>query len=182
MDIKAQLIELSLWDADDMRDPSRDIAAAWEVVENLEEIGWAMRLHRVDDGWVCYLHHRDNWAELLSGRQPTAALAICHAALQEGKTMTPDELAEIKKRNEERRAIKGRATAGAYGVRQTGVYAPDGTLVCDMEIANLGRNRAEDNAAFFAFTRNDDVEGDVDRLVAEVEHLRADVSAQKKKG
>jgi len=164
-----------------MRDPSQDIAAAWEVVANLEEVGWAMRLHRLDDGWVCYLHHRDNWAELISGRQPTASLAICHAALQERKTAPPDELAEIKRRNEERRAIKGRATAGAYGVMQTGVYAPDGTLVCDMEVANLGRDRAEGNAAFFAHSHNDDVEGDVDRLVAEVEHLRADLSALEKK-
>lgn len=177
MNYREQLVELGLWSANDPRDPSDDVAAAWELEEKLASAGWLMRLHRVDEGWSCYLHHRDSWVEVISGVQPTAALAIARAALQEEKLMTASELSLIKQRNEERRIFKARATTGSYRSSEAKVYAPDGALVADMGVSTT---RAEDNAAFLTHARNDDVEGDVDRLVAEVEQLQDLLSRDQK--
>ena len=179
---RKELIEHGLWSADDPRDPSHDIAAAWELQEKLEAAGWLMRLGRVEKGWSCYLHHRDSWVEIISGVQPTAALAIARAALQEEKLMTTSELSLIKARNEKRRSLKARATAGSYRSSKAKVYAPDGALVADMNVSTNNSARAEDNAAFLTNARNDDVETDVDKLVAEVEQLQGLLSGSERQG
>ena len=180
MNYREQLVEQGLWSASDPRDPSEDVAAAWELEERLDAAGWLMRLHRVDEGWSCYLHHRDSWVEVISGVQPTAALAIARAALQQEKLMTASELSVIKQRNEQRRILKARATTGSYRSSKAKVYAPNGALVADMNVSKTSSTRAEDNAAFLAHARNDDVEGDVDRLVAEVEQLQDLLSRDQK--
>lgn len=180
MNYRDQLVEQGLWSANDSRDPSADIAAAWELEEKLEATGWLMRLHRVDDGWSCYLHHRESWVEVISGVQPTAALAIARAALQKEKLMTASELSLIKERNLQRRILKARATTGSYRSSKAKVYAPNGDLVADMSCSTTNSTRAEHNAAFLAHARNDDVEGDVDRLVAEVEQLQDLLSRDQK--
>lgn len=171
MDYRKELIELGLWTRDDSRDPSQDVAAAWELEEKLNAAGWLMRLYRVDNGWSCYLHHRDTWAEIISGVQPTAALAISRAALQKEKLMTSSELSLIKERNEQRRNRKARSTTGSYRTSKARVYTAEGALVADMNVSNDAA-RAEDNAEFLKHAHNDDVEADVDRLVAEVEQLQ----------
>ncbi len=109
MNYREQLIQHGLWSPNDSRDPSQDIAAAWELQEILAEAGWIMRLHRVENGWNCTLHHRDSWVEIISGVQPTAAEAIARAALQEKKLMTSAELSLIKERNEQRRSLRALA-------------------------------------------------------------------------
>ncbi len=172
MDYRKELIELGLWSEEDLRDPSQDIAAAWELQEKLEAVGWSMRLGRVEDGWSCYLHHRESWAEIISGVQPTAALAISRAALQKEKLMTSAELTLIKERNEQRRRRKARATNGKYRTSKARVYTNDGDLVADMNVSTTNSARDEDNAKFLMHAHNDDVEADVDRLVAEVEQLQ----------
>jgi hypothetical protein len=42
MDYRKELIELGLWSEEDLRDPSQDIAAAWDLQEKLEAVGWSM--------------------------------------------------------------------------------------------------------------------------------------------
>ena len=180
MNYRQQLVAHGLWSANDPRDPSEDIAAAWELEEKLEAAGWLMRLHRVDDGWSCYLHHRESWVEVISGVQPTAALAIARAALQEERLMTASELSQIKERNELRRTFKGRATSGSYRSSKARVYAPDGALVADMGVSTTNSTNAEADAAFLTHAHNDDVEADVDRLVAEVEQLQDLLSRDRK--
>jgi hypothetical protein len=180
MNYRKQLIDHGLWNAKDPRDPSQDIAAAWELQEILAGAGWIMRLHRIENGWSCTLHHRDSWVEIISGVQPTAAEAIARAALQEKKLMTSAEVSLIKERNERRRNLKARATAGAYQSSRTKVFASNGTLVCDMNGSTTNSAKAEDNAAFLTHARNDEVEADVDRLVAEVEQLQELLSTDRK--
>ena len=172
MDYRKELIRLGLWSEDDLRDPSRDIAAAWELEEKLNAAGWLMRLYRLDNGWSCYLHHRDSWVEFISGLQPTASLAIARAALQKEKLLASSELSLIKARNEQRRTRKARATAGPYRTSKAKVYTADGSLVADMNVPTTNPANAENNAAFLTHAHNDDVEADVDRLVAEVEQLK----------
>lgn len=172
MDYRKELIELGLWSEDDLRDPSEEIAAAFELQEKLEAAGWSMRLGRVDGGWSCYLHHRDTWAEIISGVQPTASLAIARAALQKEKLLASSELSLIKARNEQRRTRKARTTAGPYRTSKARVYTADGSLVADMNVPTTNPANAENNAAFLTHAHNDDVEADVDRLVAEIEQLK----------
>ncbi len=98
MDYRSELIELGLWDEEDLRDPHRTFAAAWRLEEKLNAAGRLMRLYRVDNGWSCYLHHRDTWVEIISGVQPTAALAISREikhAWEELPTPRPKVLVEI---------------------------------------------------------------------------------------
>ena len=181
MDYRQELIELGLWSENDLRDPSQDIAAAFDLQEKLEAVGWSMRLGRVDGGWSCYLHHRDTWTEIISGVQPTAALAISRAALQKEKLMTSSELSLIKERNAQRRNRKARATTGSYRTSKARVYTAEGALVADMNVSNDAA-RAEDNAEFMKHAHNDNVEADVDRLVAEVEQLQGLIAVGAKEG
>lgn len=77
----------------------------------------------------------------------------------------------IKERNERRRNLKARQRP-AHTTSRTKVFTSDGTLVCDMNGSTTNSAKAEDNAAFLTHAPNDDVEADVDRLVAEVEQLQ----------
>jgi hypothetical protein len=122
MDYRKELIELGLWSEDDLRDPSQDIAAAWDLQEKLEAVGWSMRLGRVEDGWSCYLHHPESWAEIISCVHPTAALAIARAALQKEKLMTSAELSLIKERNEQHRRRKARDQRGISNLKGESLY------------------------------------------------------------
>jgi hypothetical protein len=180
MNYREELVEHGLWNANDPRDPSLDIAAAWELQERLDAAGWLMRLHRVDNGWSCDLHHRDTWVEIISGLQPTAALAIARAALQKEKLMTASELSLIKERNEQRRTLKARAKRGSYRSAEAKPSASEGLLISDTNSPTIDSARAKDDAAFMTHARNDDVEGDVDRLVAEVEQLQGLLAARGK--
>jgi hypothetical protein len=69
-------------------------------------------------------------------------------------------------------AHKARATSGKYRTSKARVYTNDGDLVADMNVSTTKAARDEDNAKFLMHAHNDDVEGDVDRLVAEVEQLQ----------
>lgn len=60
--------------------PSTDIAAAWEVVEKLQDHGMAMSLVFGVYTWECKFGDAgDVFGE---ARHPDASLAICHAALE----------------------------------------------------------------------------------------------------
>lgn len=178
MNYREELVAYGLWNANDPRDPSLDIAAAWELQERLDAAGWSIRLHRVDNGWSCYLHHRDSWVEIISGLQPNAALAIARAALQKQKLMTASELSLIKERNDHRRRLKARAKRGLDRPSKAKVPASPGVLIGDTNSPTIDRAQAQDDAAFMRHARNDDVEGDVDRLVAEVEQLQGLLDAR----
>lgn len=79
---------------------STDIAAAWEVVERLEQDGWELFLDRIigpkrgETAW--YAVFRADWKEdwglkpsrvALSGPGVSAPLAICLASLKTGKPL-----------------------------------------------------------------------------------------------
>ena len=113
--------------------------------------------------------------------------------------MTDEELAAVRARNERRKMLKSRATVGPWYVHfldddnamslvavstvpETGRQErwPDfdhrnmvaATLVQQPRYADVADGRWDENAKFIASARNDDLEADVEALLAEVERLK----------
>ena len=89
--------------------------------------------------------------------------------------LTPDDLSALESRNRARRGRKGKAWPAPWAYEElrgnTGVYvaAPEAG-----HLATFHGSRKKSDARFAVAARNDDVEGDVDRLIAEVRRLRGD--------
>jgi hypothetical protein len=91
MSIRQQLIDAGLWDADDSRDPTESMDAAWQVVEKMHDAyRCAVVVGFVNPaaGDYAYCSIAGGWLEYAtfdctaSARADTAPLAICHATLK----------------------------------------------------------------------------------------------------
>ena len=68
---------------------SSDIAAAWLVVERMEDLAWMAHLTRVIGGWECRFTPLPHTERYVYEEEDTAPLAICKAALAAVKGAQP---------------------------------------------------------------------------------------------
>lgn len=85
-EMRQALIDSGLWDGSDIRDPSQDIAAAWEIVNKLGREPYAFVVENVNLSgarriWAAIIWGGDKVQIDVTANAPTPALAICYAAL-----------------------------------------------------------------------------------------------------
>jgi hypothetical protein len=78
--LRERMVAAGLWDAADARDPSRDLGAAWEIVQRLQAEGYRVDITVNPDGTVLVrLIALDTLSHAAAG--DTAPGAVCRAAL-----------------------------------------------------------------------------------------------------